>query len=239
MQASRPLSEVLEVVLEDEEAGGKPRIKNCSFIFKFSSFCFIFFEILNRLACMQASRRPLSEVLEVVLEDEEAGGKPRIRQRARGAGFTTDYPNTGEIVKVMMMMIMRMVMVRMRTRMVFMMRRRRRRMMMMVMMTRQHHASFHPRCLSEAQYILVPGQRIPTVTEAERRRVGMGWQTMDGGKTWTQLLYADDGYYFNGIHCISDLSCTAVAEGHGDTNYGSRVFRTGERMMMMMTMMMI
>jgi photosystem II stability/assembly factor-like uncharacterized protein len=33
-------------------------------------------------------------------------------------------------------------------------------------------------------------------------------------------------FYFNGIHCISDTHCVAVAEGHKSANPGSYIFTT-------------
>ena len=55
-----------------------------------------------------------------------------------------------------------------------------------------------------------------------------GWfgavsKSMDGGKTWVQVLISDiynDYYYFNGISCINELQCVVVGEGE-DSQGGS------------------
>jgi photosystem II stability/assembly factor-like uncharacterized protein len=51
-------------------------------------------------------------------------------------------------------------------------------------------------------------------------------KTVDGGKTWTKVFQQDDYFYFNGIHCSSETSCIAVAEGHNCAKPGAHIFTT-------------
>ena len=39
------------------------------------------------------------------------------------------------------------------------------------------------------------------------------WKSIDGGKTWKNLISEEGTYYFNDIDCIDDTHCIAIAEG--------------------------
>lgn len=53
-------------------------------------------------------------------------------------------------------------------------------------------------------------------------------KTTDGGNTWVEQFYDEGNYYFNGIDCISEDVCMAVAEGFvkDGGQGGARVFKT-------------
>lgn len=51
-------------------------------------------------------------------------------------------------------------------------------------------------------------------------------KTTDGGKTWTKVFQQDGEFYFNGIHCSSEMHCVAVAEGHHVDKPGAHIYVT-------------
>ncbi len=57
------------------------------------------------------------------------------------------------------------------------------------------------------------------------------WKSADGGASWTSLVTDEGRFYFNGIDCIDEIHCVAVAEGFGhdgSTAPGARVFTTSD-----------
>lgn len=57
------------------------------------------------------------------------------------------------------------------------------------------------------------------------------WKSVDGGKTWKNLIADQGNYYFNDIHCFDETHCVAVGEGFsndGSGSPGARVFVTSD-----------
>uniref|UniRef100_A0A7S4LNI6 Uncharacterized protein n=1 Tax=Oxyrrhis marina TaxID=2969 RepID=A0A7S4LNI6_OXYMA len=54
------------------------------------------------------------------------------------------------------------------------------------------------------------------------------WKSVDGGKTWKNLITDEGNFYFNDVHCFDETNCVAVGEGFAEDSKspGARVYLT-------------